>query len=135
MMVKIGLIGIAAIFLAAPLRKEKGEFSMLIVLVAGMLVFVYALARMQTILTFLKELIDRLPIDEAYLTPLFKMLGITYVADFAANFSRESGYSSLAGQMELFAKLSIIALSILTAVMQNQLKIFSHSTVKHLEIR
>ena len=94
MMVKIGLIGIAAIFLAAPLRKEKGEFSML------------------TILAFLKELIDRLPIDEAYLTPLFKMLGITYVADFAANFSRESGYSSLAGQMELFAKLSIIALSI-----------------------
>lgn len=112
MMVKIGLIGIAAIFLAAPLRKEKGEFSMLIVLVAGMLVFVYALARMQTILAFLKELIDRLPIDEAYLTPLFKMLGITYVADFATNFSRESGYSSLAGQMELFAKLSIIALSI-----------------------
>lgn len=112
MMVKIGLIGIAAIFLAALFRKEKGEFSMLIVLVAGMLVFVYALARMQTILTFLKELIDRLPIDEAYLTPLFKMLGITYVADFAANFSRESGYSSLAGQMELFAKLSIIALSI-----------------------
>ena len=112
MMVKIGLIGIAAIFLAAPLRKEKGEFSMLIVLVAGMLVFVYALARMQTILAFLKELIDRLPIDEAYLTPLFKMLGITYVAYFAANFSRESGYSSLAGQMELFAKLSIIALSI-----------------------
>ena len=112
MMVKIGLIGIAAIFLAAPLRKDKGEFSMLIVLVAGMLVFVYALARMQTILTFLKELIDRLPIDEAYLTPLFKMLGITYVADFAANFSRESSYSSLAGQMELFAKLSIIALSI-----------------------
>lgn len=112
MMVKIGLIGIAAIFLAAPLRKEKGEFSMLIVLVAGMLVFVYALVRMQTILAFLKELIDRLPIDEAYLTPLFKMLGITYVADFAANFSRESGYSSLAGQMELFAKLSIIALSI-----------------------
>ena len=112
MMVKIGLIGIAAIFLAAPLRKDKGEFSMLIVLVAGMLVFVYALARMQTILTFLNELIDRLPIDGAYLTPLFKMLGITYVADFAANFSRESGYSSLAGQMELFAKLSIIALSI-----------------------
>lgn len=112
MMVKIGLIGIAAIFLAAPLRKDKGEFSMLIVLVAGMLVFVYALARMQTVLIFLKELIDRLPIDEAYLTPLFKMLGITYVADFAANFSRESGYSSLAGQMELFAKLSIIALSI-----------------------
>ena len=112
MMVKIGLIGIAAIFLAAPLRKDKGEFSMLIVLVAGMLVLVYALARMQTVLTFLKELIDRLPIDEAYLTPLFKMLGITYVADFAANFSRESGYSSLAGQMELFAKLSIIALSI-----------------------
>ena len=112
MMVKIGLIGITAILLAMPLRKEKGEFALLIALVAGMIIFVYSLARMQTVIAFLMDLIETLPIDAAYLIPLFKMLGITYVAEFAASFCRESGYSSVAGQMELFAKLSIVALSI-----------------------
>lgn len=112
MMIKIGMIGIAAILLAMPLRKEKGEFALLLILTAGMLIFVYSLACMQTVLDFLNGLIETLPIDAVYLVPLFKMLGITYVADFAASFCRESGYSSVAGQMELFAKLSIIALSI-----------------------
>jgi stage III sporulation protein AD len=40
------------------------------------------------------------------------MLGITYVADFSASVCREAGYGSVAGQIELFAKLSIVALSI-----------------------
>ncbi len=112
MMVRIGLIAIAAIVAAMPLRREKGEFALLIVLAAGMIIFVYALARMRTVIEFLNGLIGRLPVDASYLVPLFKMLGITYVADFAASFCRESGYSSVAGQVELFAKLSIIALSV-----------------------
>ena len=95
-----------------PLKKEKSEFALIIVLVAGMIIFVYALSRMRTVITFLQNLMEQLPIDSAYLIPLFKMLGITYIADFASSVCRESGYSSVAGQMELFAKLSIVALSI-----------------------
>lgn len=112
MMVRVGLIAIVAIVAAMPLRREKGEFALLIVLAAGMIIFVYALARMRTVIDFLNGLIGRLPVDASYIVPLFKMLGITYVADFAASFCRESGYSSVAGQVELFAKLSIIALSV-----------------------
>lgn len=112
MMIKIALIGIAAIFLVMPLKKEKGEFALLVILVSSMIIFIYAMAKMQTVMEFLTQLVDRLPIDSTYLLPLLKMLGIMYVADFAASVCRESGYSSVAGQMELFAKLSIIALSI-----------------------
>lgn len=111
-MIKIGLIGIVAILLAMPLRKEKSEFALMIILLAGTMIFAYSLARMKTVLEFVETLMDKLPIDDVYLIPLFKMLGITYVAEFAESFCRESGYSSVASQMELFAKLSIIALSI-----------------------
>ena len=55
---------------------------------------------------------DTLPVDPALLKALLKMLGITYVADFSASVCREAGYGSVAGQIELFAKLSIVALSI-----------------------
>ena len=35
-----------------------------------------------------------------------------YIAEFSSSICKESGYSAIAGQMELFAKLSIVALSI-----------------------
>lgn len=111
-MIKIGLIGIAAVFLALMLRKEKGEFALLIVVVAAALIFGYALARVRVITDFLDQLAGNLPIGKNYLTALLKMLGITYIADFAASVCREAGYGSVGSQMELFAKLSIMALSI-----------------------
>ena len=95
-MIKIGMIGIAAVFLALLLKKEKGELALLVGIVASVL----------------RELMDTLPVDPALLKALLKMLGITYVADFSASVCREAGYGSVAGQIELFAKLSIVALSI-----------------------
>ena len=67
---------------------------------------------MQTIVSFLSDMLDYLPVDNTYLLPLLKMLGIAYIAEFSSSICKESGYSAIAGQMELFAKLSIVALSI-----------------------
>lgn len=106
------MIGIVAVFLATALKRDKGEYALLVVIAAALLIFFYALAQIQFIADFLGDVMERLPIDEVYLLPLLKMLGITYVADFAASLCREAGYTSVANQMEIFAKLSIIALSI-----------------------
>lgn len=111
-MIKIGVIGITAVFLAMLLKKEKGELAILTGIAAALLIFGYALAKLSFILDFLQELMDTLPVEPAVLKTLLKMLGITYIADLAANVCREAGYASIAGQMELFAKLSIVALSI-----------------------
>ena len=105
-------IGIAAVFLALLLKKEKGELALLVGIAASVLIFGYTLSRISFILDFLRELMDTLPVDPALLKALLKMLGITYVADFSASVCREAGYGSVAGQIELFAKLSIVALSI-----------------------
>lgn len=112
MIVKVGLLGITVVFLALILQKEKSEFAMLLVLAAGMILFTYILLRMQTIVSFLSDMLDYLPVDNTYLLPLLKMLGIAYIAEFSSSICKESGYSAIAGQMELFAKLSIVALSI-----------------------
>ena len=112
MIVKVGLLGITAVFLALILQKEKSEFAMLLVLAAGMILFTYILLRMQTIVSFLSDMLDYLPVDNTYLLPLLKMLGIAYIAEFSSSICKEAGYSAIAGQMELFAKLSIVALSI-----------------------
>lgn len=111
-MPKIGLIGITAVFLALLFKKEKGEFSFLIAVAASVIIFVYALGRFQAVADFLSGILEKLPIEKTYLLALLKMLGITYIADFSVSVCREAGYSSVGNQIEIFAKLSIIALGL-----------------------
>ncbi len=46
-----------------------------------------------------------------YVEVLIKMLGITYVAEFSAGICRDAGYQTVAAQIEIFAKIMILALS------------------------
>lgn len=112
MMVKVGVIAIVAVFLAQIFKKEKTELALLLAVAASLLILGFVLAKIKLIVDFLGTLTGYLPVDKSFLTALLKMLGITYLADFAASICREAGYGSIAGQLELFAKISIIALSI-----------------------
>lgn len=109
---KIGLIGIVSVFLGLILRKEKGEFAILVGLAAGIVIFVYALAQFSAISQFIGGIWEQLPVEHSFMIQLLKMLGITYVADFSAGICKDNGYQAVGGQIELFAKLSILALSI-----------------------
>lgn len=39
------------------------------------------------------------------------MAGITYIAEFASGICRDAGYGAMGTQIEIFARLSILALS------------------------
>jgi stage III sporulation protein AD len=43
---------------------------------------------------------------------LLKMLGVTYVAEFASGICRDAGYQTIASQIEIFSKLTILVLSL-----------------------
>ena len=111
LMMKIGLFAVAAVFVALPLRKENG-ISLLLAIAASTIIFLYALSQLQTVVDFLSALMEKLPVEQEYLRALFKMLGIIYIADFTSNICREAGFASLGNEVEIFAKLSIIAFSI-----------------------
>lgn len=111
-MIKVGVIGITTVFFALLIKKENSGLALLLGITASVLIFGYVLSKLKVIMDFFQELMNMLPIAPVFLKALLKMLGIAYVADFSASICREAGYSSLAGQMELFAKLSIVALSV-----------------------
>ena len=49
-------------------------------------------------------------VDNSY--EVASIVGITYVAEFAMNICKDAGYAAVGNQIELFAKLSILVLSI-----------------------
>ena len=61
---------------------------------------------------FLNGLLHMISMEETYFVQLLKMLGVAYIAEFSSAICKDAGHQSIAGMLELFAKLSIIALSI-----------------------
>lgn len=110
--VKIAILGIAGVLLALPFKKERGEYSTFIAIVICICIFVYLLTKVETILSFAGELEGLINIDSRYIGMVVKMVGITYVAEFASNICKDAGYAAIASQIELFAKLSILVISV-----------------------
>lgn len=50
--VKIAVLGIAGVFLAIPLKREKGEYSTFVAMVVGICIFIYLLTKVETVLLF-----------------------------------------------------------------------------------
>ena len=94
------------------IKKEKAELSLMIGLAAGVLIFLYVLSQIGVVISFVSGMINMISIEETYYFQLIKMLGVAYVAEFASAICRDSGHQSISGMIELFAKLSIVALSI-----------------------
>ncbi len=46
--------------------------------------------------------------NATYVRLLLKLVGITYVCDFAASLSKDAGHSALANHIELFGKMAIM---------------------------
>lgn len=111
-MYRVAVLGMVAVFCGMIVKKEKAEYAVLIGIAASIFIFGYALFQLAVVIDFVKELMNRLPIQNNYFGQLLKMLGITYVAELASGLCKDAGYQSIAGQIEIFAKLSIVALSI-----------------------
>ena len=101
-----------AAILATFIKKERTELAMMIGIGTGVIIFYFVISQISLVIGFLTELLDMVAIEETYFTQLIKMLGVAYTSEFAATICKDAGQQSIAGMIELFAKLSIVALSI-----------------------
>jgi stage III sporulation protein AD len=109
--VTIAVTGIIAVILAVSLKGVKGEYGTYVVMAAGLLIFFYGLGKLTSILDTMKEIQSYIKINNIYLSTLVKMIGITYIAEFAAGICKDAGYGAVGTQIEIFGKLSVLAVS------------------------
>ena len=80
-MLRIGLLGVTGTLLAVQFKSGKSEYGIYI------------------------------SMDQAYIGTLIKMLGITYISEFASGICKDAGYQTIASQVEIFGKLAVMVLS------------------------
>jgi len=117
---KVALIGIIGVLLAIQFKSQKAEYSLYIGFVVSLIIFAYAVQLLQVILGRIEVLQTFLEGSGAYLGTLLKVVGITYLCEFAAGVCKDAGYSSISGQIEVFGKLTVLfaGMPILFAVIE-----------------
>ena len=116
----IGILGLTAVILAVQLKGVKGEYGIYLAAAAGLVIFFYGISKLETIIQAVEQVQAYLKINHVYINTLMKMIGITYIAEFSSGICKDAGYGSLGNQIEIFGKLSILAVSmpILMALME-----------------
>ncbi len=119
--VKIGILGVAGVMLALQFKSNRPEYGLYLGVVICLVVFTFSLNGLKALLTGVKELEKYLNSSGEYLGFLLKAVGITYVCEFCASICKDAGYGAVAGQIEIFGKLSVLLMGIpvLTAVIGN----------------
>ncbi|MBD5089137.1 MAG: stage III sporulation protein AD [Clostridiales bacterium] len=110
-MVKIGILGIAVVLLAMPFKNLKGEYSLCISMAGCLLIFYYILKKMEQVISTMEGIISYLPVESGYFTILIKIIGITYIAEFCSDICKDAGYSTVAGQISMAGKLTVLGIS------------------------
>lgn len=74
-------------------------------------IFVYLVTKLEFVVDYVEQLETVLHLNGSYLKMLMKMIGITYVAQFASEICKDAGYGAVGTQIEMFGKVSILFVS------------------------
>lgn len=107
----IGILGIAGALLAVELKGLKGEYGIYLVAAVGLVIFFYGVTKLKTVIKTIRQVQSYIRLNRMYLEVLLKMIGITYIAEFSSGICKDAGYGSLGSQIEIFGKLSVLAVS------------------------
>lgn len=110
-MLKISCLGIAGVLCALFLKEVKSPFVSFVSLGTCVLIAIFGLYKLSFVIDIIQTIEQYISMKNAWFQILLKITGITYLADFSANLCKDAGYSAIAGQIEIFGKISILAIS------------------------
>ena len=118
--IKIGMLGIVGVLLAVQFKSMKTEYSVYIGMGLAILVFGYVLRQVEAVMSQISFVKHYLGDAQGYLSILLKVIGITYICEFSAGICKDAGFHSVADQIEILGKLSVLfaGLPILFAVIE-----------------
>lgn len=119
--VKIGILGVAGVMIALQFKTSRPEISLYLGFAICVVIFSFSLDGLLQILKRMEALQKYISAGDSYFKLLFKAVGITYICEFCASICKDAGYGAVAGQIEIFGKLSVlfIGMPVLNAIIDS----------------
>ena len=111
-MFTVGVLGIIIVILALQLKNIKSEYSVVIMIVGCVIIFFYSISGIIKVVEILKKIINDTGINDEQIIILLKIMGISYIAEFVSDIGKDSGYSALSNQIQIYGKITILVVSV-----------------------
>lgn len=109
---QIAGFAVCAATLALTMRRIRPESAPVLAIAAGSLASLLVLPQLAEIIDVIRDLAASGGVQDAYMTPLLKVAGISLLMDFSAQTCRDAGEDGLAMKVELCGRIMLIALAL-----------------------
>ena len=108
--IQIGLLGVVGTLLALQFKSQKSEYGIYLSIAVSLFLFLCMLSRLEIFVQTVRKVTNYVKLDSEQIGILLKMIGVTYVSEFASGICKDAGYQNIAVQIEIFTKLTILAM-------------------------
>ena len=121
MILKIIIIAIICIFITALLKQYNAEFSTMISVCGGVLIFLLLTDEIENIIENFVSLYELTDLKFDFLSVILKIVGIGYVVEFVADIAEDFGNKMMASKVVLGGKIVICGMTL--PIIKNMLSI------------
>jgi stage III sporulation protein AD len=101
-----------ATFLALIVKEQKPNFAFLLIVFVGCTIFLFLVDQIYAIIHMIEQIAVNAKINMMYIETILKVIGIAYIAEFAAQITKDAGQGAIASKIELAGKILILAMAI-----------------------
>lgn len=94
------------------LKKVNSDFVLPVSIACGTLVLVFVLSYVKDFVSFLNKVAEIGNVDDGIFKIIFKVIAISYLAEFSSGIAEETGQKSLADKISFASKAITLSLSI-----------------------
>lgn len=109
-LIQLTVLALIVVVLAIILKKIQPDISLLLCLGICILLFMYIVQSFDEIYGFLQYITGGMNVS--YIGILVKLLGLSYICEFASGICKDAGYSSVSGQIEIAGRVGMILISL-----------------------
>lgn len=109
---KIIGFSIFSVILIITLKEYNKNIAIVLSIIAGALILIYSINELSNVISMLNILIENSGINSTFLLIILKVIGISYMIEFAKNVCEDAGESSIATKLEMAGKAIILSLSV-----------------------
>lgn len=112
MILKIIFIAIICIFASSCIKSFSVEFSNIISVCGGVLIFLLCIDEISNIIKYFSEIYNITNLKFEFLSIVFKIIGVGYITEFAADIAEDFGNQVVASKVLLGGKLVICGMTL-----------------------
>ena len=118
--ISICFVSVIGVIAAVILKGYKPEIGLFIVIVLSLMFLSWMLEVFRQMQTQFSVITKELEENKSFYEILFKIMGITYICEFASGICKDAGYSAISSQIEIVGKMLVLlsGIPVLIAVIE-----------------